>query len=180
MSVERAALQRRATKRCGSESGARVRPHINVLGQRHLPLPVKQENRCHGRQRGQDLQNQDWDRPSGCSRNPLDREEQDDGNLASHENLPNVSSRTLVWLGRRSVGGEEDQYDPERSERHRDGYEGARVFQYAQGIRFAHQVVTPCARRLTLRFSGGAQGRPLNPVVRPSWYRQCHGTGQAG
>jgi hypothetical protein len=45
-----------------------------------------------------------------------------------------VSSCTLVWLGRRTVEGEDEQHHCECADRHRDWEEGARASQYAHKI----------------------------------------------
>jgi hypothetical protein len=56
-------------------------------------------------------------------------EEQHDGYRANHEELPDVSSCTLIRLGRRTVECQENQYDGEGTEGHCHGKESARVLQ---------------------------------------------------
>jgi len=95
-----------------------------------LPLPVEQENGRHRCQRSADLRAQDGDSLFWRSRHPLDREEQYDRRLGSHQELPDMGSRALIRLRRRAVLDDENQHRGEGRDRHCHGKEGARVLQY--------------------------------------------------
>ena len=94
----------------------RVLGRISTSSGSLASLPMKHEDRNQCRQSGDDLQDHDGNSLSGLSRNPLDREEQGDRNLASHEELPNVGRCTLVLLGRRTMEGKKKQHHRERAE----------------------------------------------------------------
>ena len=102
---------------------------------------TEEEDGCHGGERGSGLEGEDAQGLFWSAWKPLDREEQQYGELSGHEDLPEMGGGALVGLADNAVSSVKDAVDRGSAqdsyggERHGDGKKGAGVFEdVAKGV----------------------------------------------